>query len=108
MPLFSNSNTFFEENSNGFLLQVKVTPKAAHTKLGKIVQNADGRFVLKAYVTAVPENGKANRALIELLSKAFKIKKSQFHIQRGETDRNKTILITPDVGSTKKVQPSRN
>lgn len=103
MPLFFSSNKLFQENQEGFLLQIKVTPKASHERCGKIVQDANGKYVLKAFVTAVPENGKANIALIELLAKTFKLKKSQFRILRGETDRNKTISIVPEQGSSKEV-----
>ena len=52
--------------------------------------------VLKASVTAVPEKGKANSALIKLLSKEWKLAKSNFKVISGETDRNKTLLLKGD------------
>jgi uncharacterized protein YggU (UPF0235/DUF167 family) len=57
---------------------------------------ADGSVVLKAQVTAVPEDGKANAALLKLLSKAWKIPKSDMDIVLGATDRRKVILISGD------------
>lgn len=56
----------------------------------------EGNHVLKASVTAVPEKGKANEALIRLLSKEWKIPKSSFVIEKGETDRNKILSVPED------------
>lgn len=44
-------------------------------------------------VTVPPEGGKANRAVIELLSKALKVPKSSIEVVRGETSRNKVVFI---------------
>ena len=55
---------------------------------------ADGSVALAVKVTAVPDKGKANRAVIETLAKACRMPKSSFELVSGETDRNKTFLIT--------------
>ena len=47
-------------------------------------------------VTAVPENGKANIALIKLLAKTAKWPKSSVEIVAGHTDRNKVLEISDD------------
>ena len=47
----------------------------------------------KVYVTVPPESGRANRAVIELLSKYFGLSASCFEIVRGETARDKIISI---------------
>jgi len=44
-------------------------------------------------VTVPPEKGKANKAVIELLSKALKVPKSRIEIIKGETSRIKTVFI---------------
>ena len=54
------------------LLAVRLTPKASADRLQAIAQDAQGARHLKIQVTAVPEDGKANKALIKLLSKALK------------------------------------
>jgi uncharacterized protein YggU (UPF0235/DUF167 family) len=51
---------------------------------------------LKVYVTAVPEDNKANKALLELLSKTFRIPKSRLHIIAGTTDRRKVFWFEGD------------
>lgn len=45
-------------------------------------------------VSAPPDKGKANRAVIEILAKALNVPKSSLAIISGETSRNKNILIS--------------
>ena len=55
--------------------------------------------MLKVSVTQSPEKGKANKAVIELLSKKLGLKKSQIELISGETSHQKRFLvrgITPD------------
>lgn len=73
---------------------VKLTPKASRNAVNGWAEGADGGRVLKVSVTTVPEKGKANDALIALLSKEWRIPKNAFSLIRGETDRLKTIKIT--------------
>jgi uncharacterized protein YggU (UPF0235/DUF167 family) len=87
------------EKRSGWELSVRLTPKASHTKIGEMAQDAQGRVYLKVYVTAVPEDKKANKALIALLSKAFHVPKSNFHIISGLTDRHKIIWFERDIPS---------
>ncbi|WP_457678072.1 DUF167 domain-containing protein [Thermovibrio sp.] len=48
---------------------------------------------LKVKVTAPPEKGKANEALIELLSKRLKVPKRSISIVSGQTSRVKRVFI---------------
>lgn len=72
-------------------LLVRLTPKAAKDRIGEWAETEKGEKILKVYVTAVPEKGKANAALIALLSKTWKIPKSSIEIVKGDTDRVKTL-----------------
>lgn len=74
-------------------LHVKVTHKAKSERIKKEV-NTEGAVLYKIYVTTVPEDGKANEAVIKLLSKALDIAKSNLTITHGHTSRHKTIKIT--------------
>ena len=67
---------------------VKVTPRAAKNE----IIGWEGAL-LKVRLTAAPEKGKANEALITLLSKKLKIAKSRIHILKGETSRQKLVEI---------------
>ena len=69
------------------ILNIRVIPNA---KCEKIKKYENG---LRVYVTAPPEDGRANRALIKLLSKELNIPKSKIEIIKGERGREKIIKI---------------
>ena len=71
------------------IIEVKATPKA---KFNKVSQLDDIHY--HVYTTAAPDKGKANEAIIKLLSAEFKIPKSKFKIIGGEKYHNKLIQIT--------------
>lgn len=71
------------------LLHIRVQPKASRNEIGETLE--DG--TLKLRVTAPPEDGKANTAVIKVLAKHLKIAPSALDIVRGQTSRNKTIEI---------------
>jgi hypothetical protein len=70
------------------LLQVRVQPKA---RRNEIVEQPDGSF--RARVTAAPEGGEANRAVIALLADAFGVAPSHVALVRGATSRDKLFQI---------------
>lgn len=82
-----------EKSDAGVLLRVRLSPKAACNAVTGLHQDSNGRACLKISVTAVPEKGKANKALIRYLSKEWKLPKSAFEIVGGATDRDKSIHI---------------
>ena len=79
-------------------LPVKVTPKASADRIQGWAEDENGERVLKIAVTAVPEDGKANKAVIALLAKRLKLPKSAIEIASGHTARRKTLLIDGDEG----------
>lgn len=79
---------------------VRLTPKAASNRIDGWEKGADGRSCLKARVRAVPEDGKANKALVDLVAKTFGTKKSNVSIVSGSRSRIKQVLIkdpSPDL-----------
>lgn len=78
---------------DGLRLAVRLQPGVRRAALGGLAALADGGVALKARVTAVPEGGKANAALIALLAKTWRLPKAAFEIVGGRKDRNKTLLI---------------
>ena len=72
---------------------VHLTPKASQNKVEGWTEDVKGEKVLRVKVTAVPENGKANVALIKLLSTFFKVPKSKISVIRGATSRIKHLEI---------------
>jgi len=89
-----SSDSPFTIAPGGLRLAVKLTPKASRNRVEGPAPEADGGTVLKVSVTAVPEDGKANAALVKLLAKEWKLAKSSLEIVGGATDRRKTLLIT--------------
>jgi uncharacterized protein (TIGR00251 family) len=75
---------------------VRLTPKASSDRIVGFERLADGSVALKVSVTAVPEKGKANRALLKLLSKSWGVGMRSFELIRGAKDRNKTVLVAGD------------
>ncbi len=50
----------------------------------------------KISVTAAPEKGKANEAMIEMLASSLRIAKSRIQLIRGATTRLKQVCIDED------------
>ena len=78
----------------GVLLAVRVTPKSSRNEIAGLHVAADGAVSLAVKVTAPPDKGKANKAFIETLARAAGIPKSSISLVAGETERNKTLLVT--------------
>ncbi len=69
-------------------IKVKVKPNAKKNEVKKVEE----RFY-EIRVTVVPEKGKANKKVIELLSKELKVPKSKIKLVKGETSREKIFEI---------------
>lgn len=82
--------------SDGVTVSVRLTPKASVNRIQGLIADAGGGMALKASVTAVPEKGKANAALIKLLAKAWSLPKTSLTVISGVTDRNKVLHIAGD------------
>ena len=70
-------------------LIVRVQPRASANE----IVGFDETERLKVRVTAPPADGKANAAVVELLSEAIGVPKSAITIERGDTARSKTIRV---------------
>ncbi len=82
--------------AGGVRVAIRLTPKASRDRVEQVVADSDGHKALKATVTAVPEDGKANHALLRMLSKEWKVPKSTMEIVQGATDRRKVVFISGD------------
>lgn len=76
---------------NQLLLAVKVTPKGGRDCVLPFVE---GDLAVKVKVASPPEDGKANAAVITLLSDILKIPKSRIKIVQGEKSRQKRVAIS--------------
>jgi uncharacterized protein (TIGR00251 family) len=83
----------FSAAAEGVRLAVRLTPKASVERIIGLADEADGGVVLKVAVTAAPENGKANVALVKLLARAFRLPPRDISVVRGLTDRRKVVAV---------------
>lgn len=82
---------FLRRTAGGVTIQLRVQPKARRTALEPTAEGG-----LKAAVTAAPEDGKANAAVVALLAAAWRLPKSTFEVMRGATGRDKTLSVAGD------------
>jgi uncharacterized protein (TIGR00251 family) len=75
-------------HSEGAILAVRAQPGA---RRNAVLGEQAG--ALKVAVTAPPEDGRANAALVEVLRDWLGRKRSQVELAGGQTNRNKTFLI---------------
>ena len=78
---------FLRRNMNGVTIELRVQPRARRTSLEAVGEG------LKALVTAPPEDGKANDAVIALLSQEWRLPKSAFEVIKGAAARTKTVSV---------------
>jgi uncharacterized protein (TIGR00251 family) len=76
------------EHAEGLVLPVRAQPGAR--KNGVLGEQAGA---LKVAVTAPPEDGRANKALLETLREVLRLKRSQLELLSGETSRDKRFLV---------------
>ncbi len=86
----------FAAAAGGVRLAVRLTPKAASARILGIIEDGAGGRVLKAAVTAAPEAGKANDALLLLLAKTLGVKRGALSLVLGAADRRKLVHIAGD------------
>jgi uncharacterized protein YggU (UPF0235/DUF167 family) len=85
--------------AGGVRVRVRVTPRARAGGIDGTVRDARGTARLKVRVTAAPEDGRANAALVALLAKAWRLPKSDFVVAAGARDRNKTVEVAGDAAA---------
>ena len=77
----------------GVRIRLLVQPRARRNRIEGLMANARGGLDVKLAVTAAPEGGKANQAVLELLSTEWGVAKSALEIVMGATDRRKVVEL---------------
>ncbi len=78
-----------EQDRSAILLPVRAQPNSGKNQITGIHA---GR--LKVSVTPSPEKGKANKALLTVIQKELKLKRSQIELHKGDTATLKVFRIT--------------
>ena len=79
--------SFLRRGASGVTVDLRVQPRARRTTL------ENSRGMLKAAVTAPPEDGRANDAVIALLAETWRLPKSSFDVVKGGSSRTKTVSV---------------
>jgi uncharacterized protein len=89
---------FFHWQDDNLVLRLKVQPRASRNAWGEVIGER-----VKLYLTTPPVDGKANQAVIAFVAKTFSVAKNRVVIRRGETSRDKDVVIqwpqAPKAGS---------
>jgi len=80
----------------GVRLALRLTPRASRNGVDGIVQDAEGRPLLKLRLVAPPVEGAANAALIVFLADTLSLRKADIAIRSGETSRVKILHLAGD------------
>ncbi len=80
--------TYLADHPQGCTVSVRAQPRAKRAAMVGVRGDA-----LKLSVTAPPEDGRANQALVELLSETLGVARNQIELLRGAMSRDKLFLI---------------
>lgn len=83
----------FRKVKTGVILCVRITPNASGNQIVGTRIRDGGTLQLRIHVTATPEKGRANKAMIALLAKSLHLPKSAFDITSGRAARSKNLSI---------------
>jgi uncharacterized protein YggU (UPF0235/DUF167 family) len=77
-------------------VDVRLTPRSSRDLLDGAQTLSDGRRVLVARVRAVPEDGRANDALLRLLAQSLDVARSDCSLAAGAKSRVKSVAVRGD------------
>lgn len=84
---------------DGVLLKIRIVPNSSKN------QFILSEEMIKLKITAQPIENKANKAVVEYLSKLFKVPKTSIEIVKGDTSKDKTLLFkTNDVQKVENIK----
>jgi uncharacterized protein (TIGR00251 family) len=78
----------FRKTKDGITIEVKVEPRSSKKGISGVMEN-----VVRVKLTAPPVGGEANEQLIEVMSEAMGVRKSDIRIVRGHSSKKKVIEI---------------
>ena len=84
---------FLRADGEDLLLAIRLTPKSAKEQIGGTWRDEKGVDWLQASVRAVPEKGKANKALIQSIAERLGIAARDIMLESGDTNRLKRIRL---------------
>ncbi|MBQ9441000.1 MAG: DUF167 domain-containing protein [Alphaproteobacteria bacterium] len=86
-------NNIFIDTNSGVLINIYLTPGAHKSCINGLIQTIDNKVYIKISVNGKPIENQANKELICIISKYFKLPKSNIEIIRGSKSRYKQIRL---------------
>ncbi|WP_455477639.1 DUF167 domain-containing protein [Bartonella sp. B41] len=97
---------FHQVDEDSLVLYVYLVPKSSVDRIIGVESRGDGKQHLVIRLRAVPEDGKANKALIKFLAKQWRIPSSCISLKSGMTSRHKQIFFSKHLKEIKKILQS--
>jgi uncharacterized protein YggU (UPF0235/DUF167 family) len=88
----------FAARPNGVLIAIRLTPRASRDGIDGLKDSSHGPHI-QARVRAVPEDDRANVALVELVAREIGVPKSTVSIVAGQTRRLKSVHVAGDAAA---------
>ena len=79
--------------ADGVRIALRVTPGAPRDAIAGLKPDADGGVALCVKVTAAPEDGKANAAVVKFLARTWRKKQGDLEVISGASARRKQVLL---------------
>ena len=81
---------------DGLRVAIRLSPRAKADRLLAVAPTAEGGQAIKVSVTAPPQGGQANEALLQLLARAWRLPRRGLSIVVGAASRNKIVRVAGD------------
>lgn len=83
-------------SAHGVVIDVRLTPRSARDQIEGLRSLSDGRAVIAVRVRAVPEDGKANDALLQVIARSLDVRVSDCALESGGKSRLKSVSVKGD------------
>ncbi len=87
------------QTPHGLFLHIRASPKSGRNEISGAVTSAKGDVALVVKITAIPDKGQANEAVVKTLAKAMGVSKSSFRLVSGQTSRDKVFELTANIST---------
>jgi uncharacterized protein len=81
---------------DGLRVAIRLSPRAKADRLLAVAPIAEGGQAIKVSVSAPPQGGRANEALLRLLAHTWHLPRRNLSIVAGATSRNKIVNVAGD------------
>lgn len=87
----------FRVEGDCVLIRLRATPNASKGEISGLWRGPEGETRLVVRVSAPPDKGRANKAVLKLVAKTLGLPKSAVSLTGGERDRAKTVAAAGDL-----------